>query len=147
MNFITYFDTYVTTTQIEIQSFFFFLIYLLYFWLRFVFVAACRLSLVAVSRGYSSLQCTGVSLRWLLLLQSTGSRCAGFSSCGTQAQQLWLAGSREQARQLWRTGLVAPSMWDLPGPGLEPMSLALAGGFLTTAPPGKSRDLEHFDCP
>ena len=31
-------------------------------------------------------------------------------------------------------------MWDLPGPGLEPVSPALAGGFLTTAPPGKSQD-------
>ena len=29
-------------------------------------------------------------------------------------------------------------MWDLPGPGIEPVSSALAGGFLTTAPPGKS---------
>ena len=29
-------------------------------------------------------------------------------------------------------------MWDLPGPGLEPVSPALAGGLLTTAPPGKS---------
>ena len=28
-------------------------------------------------------------------------------------------------------------MWDLPGPGLEPVCPALAGGFLTTAPPGK----------
>ena len=28
-------------------------------------------------------------------------------------------------------------MWDLPRPGLEPMSPALAGGFLTTLPPGK----------
>ena len=28
-------------------------------------------------------------------------------------------------------------MWDLPGPGLKPVSPALAGGFLTTAPPGK----------
>ena len=28
-------------------------------------------------------------------------------------------------------------MWDLPGPGMEPVSPALAGGFLTTAPPGK----------
>ena len=28
-------------------------------------------------------------------------------------------------------------MWDLPEPGLEPMSPALAGGFLTTAPPEK----------
>ena len=29
-------------------------------------------------------------------------------------------------------------MWDLPGPEIKPMSPALAGGFLTTAPPGKS---------
>ena len=29
-------------------------------------------------------------------------------------------------------------MWDLPRPGLEPVSPALAGRFLTTAPPGKS---------
>ena len=28
-------------------------------------------------------------------------------------------------------------MWDLPGLGHEPVSPALAGGFLTTAPPGK----------
>ena len=28
-------------------------------------------------------------------------------------------------------------MWDLPGPGLEPVSPALAGGFSTTVPPGK----------
>ena len=33
-------------------------------------------------------------------------------------------------------------MWDLPGPGLEPMSPALAGGFLTTAPPGKPEKRE-----
>ena len=29
-------------------------------------------------------------------------------------------------------------MWDLPRPGLEPVSHTLAGGFLTTVPPGKS---------
>ena len=28
-------------------------------------------------------------------------------------------------------------MWDLPGPGFEPVSPALAGSFLTTGPPGK----------
>ena len=32
-------------------------------------------------------------------------------------------------------------MWDLLGPGLEPVSPALAGGFLTTAPPGKPQNL------
>ena len=30
-------------------------------------------------------------------------------------------------------------MWDLPRPGLEPVSPALAGGFSTTAPPGKPK--------
>ena len=78
------------------------------FWLHWVFVAACGFSLVAASRVYSLLLCAGFSLRWLLLLQSTGSRHTGFSSCGTRAQQLWLAGSRAQAQQLWLTGPVAP---------------------------------------
>ena len=34
-------------------------------------------------------------------------------------------------------------MWDLPGPGIEPVSPASAGGFLITVPPGKSLD-EYF---
>ena len=33
-------------------------------------------------------------------------------------------------------------MWDPPRPGLEPVSPALAGGFSTTAPPGKPET--HF---
>ena len=32
-------------------------------------------------------------------------------------------------------------MRDLPGPGLKPVSPALAGGFSTTAPPGKPASL------
>ena len=43
-----------------------FLIYIIYFWLCWVFVAAHGLSLVVVSGGYSSLRCAGFSLRWLL---------------------------------------------------------------------------------
>ena len=62
-----------------------FVLFIYYFWLCWVSVAARELSLVAVSGGYSSLQGAGFSLRWLLLLRSTGSRCAGFSSCGAWA--------------------------------------------------------------
>ena len=36
-------------------------------------------------------------------------------------------------------------MWDLPGPVNKPVSPALAGGFLTTAPPGKSRAFFYWD--
>ena len=60
--------------------------YFIYFWLRWVFVAAHGLSLVAASGGHSLLWCAGFSLRWLLLLQSTGSRHASFSSFSTRAQ-------------------------------------------------------------
>ena len=54
--------------------------------LHWVFVAVHGFSLVAGSRGCSSLWCTGFSLQWLLLLWSRGSRRTGFSSCGRQAQ-------------------------------------------------------------
>ena len=44
----------------------------IYFCLLWVFIAAHRLSLVAASRGYSSLQCTGLY-------------CGGFSYCRARA--------------------------------------------------------------
>ena len=100
------------------------------FWLCWVFVAARGLSLVAASGDYSLLQCAGFSLRWLLLLRGTGSRRVGFSSCGSRALERRLSSCGTWAQLLH-------SMWDLPGPGLEPMSPALADGFVTTAPPGK----------
>ena len=51
-----------------------------------------------------------------------------------------LAGSRARGLQWLRcTGLlVAFGTWNLPGPGVESVSPALAGGFLSTAPPGIS---------
>ena len=35
-------------------------------------------------------------------------------------------------------------MWDLPRSGTEPVCPALAGGFLTTVPPGKSQQDGNF---
>ena len=52
------------------------------------------------------------------------------SSCGSQALECRLSSCGTRA-QLFR------SMWDLPGPGLESVSPALAGRFLNTVPPGK----------
>ena len=51
------------------------------------------------------------------------------SSCGSQALEC-------SSCDTW--ALLLRGMWDLPGPGLKSMSPALAGGFLTTVPPGKS---------
>ena len=100
-------------------------------WLHWVFAAACGLFLAAASGGYSSLCCAGFSLWWLLLLRSTGSTCTGFSSCGLQALEHRLRSCGAWAQLLC-------GLWDLPGPELKPVSPALAGGFLTAKPPGKS---------
>ena len=78
-------------------------------------------------------------------LSSCGARashCGGFSCCGAQALEFRLSscGSRALECRLSSCGAQAQllrGMWDLPGPGLEPVSPAWTGGFLTTAPPGK----------
>ena len=79
--------------------------------------------------------------------------CArSFSSCGKRGP-LFIAVRRPltittslvsehrlQMRRLGNCGSWAPLLcgtWDLPRPGLEPMSPALAGRFSTTVPPGK----------
>ena len=71
---------------LDVCSFYLCMYVCMYVWLRWVFIAARGLSLVAASGGYSSLQCVGFSLWWLLLLRTMGSRHAGFSSCGMWAQ-------------------------------------------------------------
>ena len=79
--------------------------------------------------------------------------CArAFSSCGKQGPLFiamrgpftvaasLVAEHRLQTRRLSSCGSRAQllcGMWDLPRPGLEPVSPALAGGLSTTAPPGK----------
>ena len=82
---------------LQMALFYSFLKIYLFFWLRWVFVAAHGLSLVLVSGGYSSLQCAGFSLQWLLLLRSIGSRSTGFSSCGTRALERRLSNCGAQA--------------------------------------------------
>ena len=74
-----------------------------------LFVAVCGLLIAVASLVVEhGLQAHGLQQLWH----------AGFSSCGARAQ-------------------LPRGMWVLPVSGLEPVSPALAGGFLTTAPPGK----------
>ena len=58
-----------------------------------------------------------------------------------------VAEHRLQTRRLSSCGSRAYllcGMWDLPRLGLEPVSAALAGRFLTTAPPGKPTRLHLY---
>ena len=43
--------------------------------------------------------------------------------------------SMEFSRQEYWSGLPFPTPWDIPDPGIEPASPALAGGFFATKPP------------
>ena len=110
----------------------------LFIGLHWVFVAVRGLSLVVASGGYSLLWCACFSFQWLLLLQTQalGARASvvascRLSSCGSWALERRLSSCGAQA-------LLLCDMWDLPGPGIEPVSPALASGFLTIVPPGKS---------
>ena len=89
--------------------------------------------------------------------------CArAFSSCGKRVPlfiavrgPLTIAASpvvehRLQTRRLSNCGSRAQlfrGMWDLPRPGLEPVSPALTGRFSTTAPPGKPPKIFYTRCP
>ena len=62
--------------------------------------------------------------------------------CGTSAHQAPL--SMGFLRQEYMNGLPFCSPVDLPGPGTEPASPALAGRFFTTEPPGEPTSLPRL---
>ena len=112
----------------------------------YLFIFGCVGSLL-LHVGFLYLRRVGTTLR----CGARASHCSGFfycgaralgtwtsvfvacrlSSCGSWALELRLSSCRAQAQLLL-------GMWDLPRPGVEPMSLEFAGRFLTIAPPGKS---------
>ena len=94
--------------------------------------------------GATLLLCAGFSLRWLLLLRSTGSRRTGFSNCSTRAQQSWHADPRTRglrscgtwAQQLRRTGSRA-----------HPLQLWCVGlAALQHVGSSRTRDRTHVPC-
>ena len=95
--------------------------------MHWVFASALGLSLVAVSGGLpccGAQACGGLVSEHGLAVAHGPIRCGSWtlerrlSSCGTQA-----------------------SVWTLPGPGIEPVSPASAGGSLFPVPPGTAESL------
>ena len=91
-------------------------------------VVVCGLLIVVASLVVEH----GLQVCRLQQLWHTGSVVVAhrLSSCGSWALEHRLSSCGAQAQLLG-------GMWDLPGPGLEPVSPAMAGGFSTTTPPGK----------
>ena len=89
-------------------------------------------SLVAASKGCSVVVLCGLLIEVSSLVAEHGLQVDGLSSCSSWALEYRLSGCGTWAQLLL-------SMWDLPGPGIKPLSPALAGGFFTIEPPGKPR--------
>ena len=105
------------TDLTSIDRFFFFF----FFWLCWVFVSVRGLSPVGGKRGPLFIAVRGPLTVAASPVAEHSLQMRRLSSCGARAQLL-------------------RGMWDLPRPGLEPVSPALAGRFSTTAPPGKPPD-------
>ena len=90
------------------------------------------LSIVAASGGYSLVVVRGLLLLWIKApeLRASVSAVLGLSSCSSWALEHRLNICSTQASLLH-------GLWDLPRPGKESKSSALAGGFFTTEPPEK----------
>ena len=106
--------------------FFFFFFNFLFYYLFIIFLFLAVLGLRFCVRAFSSCGEWGplfITVRGPLTIAASlvveqRLQTLRLSSCGSRAQLL-------------------RGMWDLPRPGLEPVSPALAGRFSSTAPPGK----------
>ena len=108
---------------------FYFIFIFIYFWLRWVFV---WVFFSCIEWGLLFVAVRGLLIAVASLVAEHRLQVHGLSSCGSWALEHRLSSCGTWA-QLLR------SMWDLPRPGIQPASPALAGGFLTTALPGKSQ--------
>ena len=115
-NFYFFIFYYFNAILVFLHSFLFTYV-CMYVWLCWVFVSVRGLSLVVANGGHSSSRCTGLLLSRPLIAKHR-LQTRRLSNCGSQAELL-------------------RGMWDLPRPGLEPVSPALAGRLSTTAPPVK----------
>ena len=119
-------------------STYFFLIFLFSFFKIFIYLFLAALGLRCCTRAFSSCRERGI-----LCCSAPASHCGSFSCSGARGSRrtgLMSCGSRALEHRLSSCGvraLLLHVMWDPPGSGLEPMPPALAGGFPTTAPPGK----------
>ena len=100
------------------ESFTFFLLFILFFWAVLGLCFCVRAFSSCGTRGPLFIAVHGPLTVAASLVAEHRLQSRRLSSCGSRAQLLH-------------------GMWDLPRPGLEPVSPALAGRLSTTAPPGK----------
>ena len=104
-----------------------------------LFVCLAVLGLHCCTLAFSSCSKLGLlcSCRQLFLLRSTGSQASVITALGSV-----VAAHSLNSYDTWAQLL--HSIWNLPREGIKSMSCALAGGFLSTTPPGKSNTHRYW---
>ena len=95
------------------------------------------LPLDTASRHESPLQHAGFLLQRLLFW--------GALAIGIRTSAGAAPGSSERAQALWGQAQLLHGPREPPGPGIRPVSPALAGGFFTTEPPRKPLQIFFFN--
>ena len=116
-----------------------FILFIFFSLFIYLFIYLAVLGLRCCTQAFLQLRQAGATLpcnAWFLIVVASlvaehRLQACGLSSCGSRALERRLSSCGAQVQ-------LPCGMWDLPRPGLKPVSPALAGGFLTTAPPGRS---------
>ena len=116
-------------------------------YLNFIFLVYTVLHFLRFLNIYTFISlCWALAAAWAFSRHCEQGLCSsavGLSCCGTWAPGLELfsnCSSQALERRLSSCGPWASlprGLWDLPGSGIKPTSVVLAGGFFTTEPPGK----------
>ena len=102
------------------------ILFFFFFFFNFIYLFLAVLGLHCCARAFS---CCGERGPLFIAVHGPLTVAASFvADHRLQTRRLSSCGSRAQLLR---------GMWDLPRPGLEPVSPALASRFSTTAPPGK----------
>ena len=105
---------------------------------KFYFIFLAVLGLRCSVQGFLWLLWAGTALH--CGTQALGSQASALAPWGLISWGSWAVSSGSAGSVVMAQGLTCSvlCMWNPPGPGTEPVSPALADGFLSTGPPGKS---------
>ena len=117
--FLSFYPFVQVFTFLALSYFFIFLFFIYFYFLAMLGLRFCARAVSSCGkRGPLFIAVRGPLTIAASLVAEHRLQTCRLSSCGSRAQLL-------------------RGMWDLPRPGLEPVSPALAGRFSTSAPPGK----------
>ena len=115
-----------------------------YFWLYSVFDVVHVLSLVAASGGWSLVVVYRLLIVMAPLCRAWALGCTGFRSCAHRLSHCCSQALENRLRSFEAWAWLLHSIWNLRRTGIEPVSLALTGSFLSISHQGIPNTWDTF---